>query len=106
MRQHGEDGCSALPHRILAKLSKNIRLRNILLFAGIHDVVDNFPDHILIVKLETQGIADRHPTTDIDGVKIFAFFTNIAVELDGLFELPPIIERIPNACIYKKMQHT
>jgi hypothetical protein len=103
--QDGEDDGAAFTDGVFSEFRKNVRFGNFLLVAGVKNKVDDFPDHVGIVELETEGVANGHAATNIQAGEGRANFFQLAVQFDGFFQFTPVINGVFDARIDEKVKH-
>jgi hypothetical protein len=69
----------ALSDSIAPEFCKDVGDWNIVSLARFLDIAYNFIDHELVVILKTQGMLDREPTSDIDGVQLRTDLLQLAI---------------------------
>jgi hypothetical protein len=78
---------------------------NIIPFAGLFDVGDDLVDHELVIVFEAERMFDGESAADIDGIQFGADLFQLAVEVDHLIELTPVIDVVLDPFIEEDMEH-
>ena len=102
--QHTKYRSGTLAHGVFAKFGKDVRFWHIRFFTSHQNIIDNLPNHVFVVELKTQTVADWHPSTNINGVQLFVMLPKLTVNLDRLAQFPPIVQAVFNPRIHKEVQ--
>src|SRR6185437_16725097 len=95
----------ALAYRITSKFGEDMRHGYIAPLASLLDIPHYFVDHELIIIFESQGMLDRETAADVDRIQLRADLFQLAIQIDHLIQLAPIIDVVLDALVEKDMEH-
>src|SRR5688572_12903956 len=95
----------ALSHRKTSEFGEDMRHWNVILLARLFDISYNFIDHELVVVLKSQRVFYGKSTPDIDGIQFGADLFQLAIQVDHLVKLTPVIDIVFYALVQENMEH-
>ena len=90
---------------LAAELCVDVRHFDLSLFTSFFDVPHDLIDHELIVIFKSEGVLDGKSATDIDGVKLWTDFLQLAIEVHHLIEFRPIVDVVLDTLVQEDVQH-
>ena len=103
--EDGEYGGSALADGVGTELREDV---GFLDSPGVADALDlghYLLDHILVVVVHAEGILYRQSATDVQGVEGRADGLQVAVDIDALAQLVPVVGVVLDAGVDEEVQH-
>ena len=103
--EDGEYGGSALADGIGTELGEDV---GFLDSPGVADALDlghYLLDHVFVVVVHAEGILDRQSAADIQGIEGRADGLEVAVDVDTLAQLVPVVGVVLDAGVDEEVQH-
>ena len=95
----------ALPYRVAPEFGEDMRHGDIAALAGLLYIPYDLIDHELVIVFEAQGMLDRKAPAYIDGIQLGADLFQLAIEIDHLIELAPVVDIVLDPFVEEDMKH-
>ena len=97
--------CAAFAYREGAELGEDVRFFGVVALADVLDLGDDLFGQVLVVVLEVERVLDRESAADVEAVQFGADGLQLAVDVDALRQLVPVVGRVLDAGIDEEVQH-
>ena len=88
-----------------SELGEDVRLVDSGLIAYVLDLGDDLLGNVLVVVVESERVLDRETASDIQRVELRADFLQLAINVQTLAQLIPVVRGILDSGIDEKVQH-
>ena len=96
---------AAFAHGERSELGEDIGFLDAVHLADVFDLRHDLLGHVLVVVFEVERVLDREAAADVQAVQFGADGLQLAVDVEALAQLVPVVGRVLDACVDEEVEH-